>query len=334
MSSIETLNNPAPPEAVPVPPARTVPGTSLPLPSYRGPAAHIHQLALPRGSGTHAIVLLSGGQDSTTALFWALERFEKVSALHIQYGQRHANERESASAIAKLRNVDIEFITAPADMLTSVSPLTNYDSPLPTYDSYEAMVAEVGDGVEKTFVPGRNALFLTIAANRAAAVGASDVVIGVSGQDSANYPDCTANFVGTMAKALGYALGLGEQGFKVHAPLMSLSKSQTVALSLFMAEGAAYEAMSLTHTAYDGQYPPTGKDHASLLRAKGFEEAGVPDPLVVRAWQEGLMKLPQTANYVAAFPGEFATAGDVVVDAQDFTEAAAKQPLPGEDATA
>jgi 7-cyano-7-deazaguanine synthase len=104
-------------------------------------------------------------------------------------------------------------------------------------------------------------------------------------------------FVDAAAAAITLALGhdLRNSSFKIYAPLMFLSKADSVQLA--WSTPGAYEALAFTHTAYSGEYPPVTQDHATVLRASGFEQAGLPDPLIVRAWREGLMTLPPTANY-------------------------------------
>lgn len=239
-----------------------------------------------------ALVILSGGQDSTTCLFWAKERFQTVRAITFNYGQRHRIEIGSACKIAQLANVEHEIIDI-KNILLSTSPLLSNEE-LDQYENAQQMEQVVGNRIEKTFVPMRNALFLTIAVNRALAYRCNNIVIGVSEEDSANYPDCTKEFLKDFYQLAETALGaIG--GLVLHAPLLYKTKAETVKLAHSMPE--CWEALAYTHTSYDGKYPPTDKNHANILRAKGFEEAGLPDPLVVRAWREGLMELPETANY-------------------------------------
>ena len=95
----------------------------------------------------------------------------------------------------------------------------------------------------------------------------------------------------------GEALGLKSSGLILYTPLMDMTKAMSIRFAMDLS--GCMEALAYSHTAYDGSYPPTGKDHATVLRAHGFEEAGVPDPLIVRAWSEGLIDLPGTANYDA-----------------------------------
>lgn len=234
------------------------------------------------------LVILSGGQDSTTCLFWAARKFDEVYAVSYDYGQKHAIELESAKKVAMLAGVKEHVILKVGDILQGTSPLTNPDE---TLEQYENMHSLPG-GLEKTFVPGRNALFLVLAANHAYVRGIEELVTGVCEEDFGGYPDCRLSFINSMEDAL--SLGL-DKSFIIHTPLMHLSKAASIRLAKQLP--GCFEALAYSHTSYDGQYPPTGHDHATLLRAKGFLEAGEPDPLVVRAWKEGLMELPKTPNY-------------------------------------
>ena len=247
------------------------------------------------------LVVLSGGQDSTTCLFWATHNFgkENVYAITFDYGQRHEIEIDSAGCVASMAGLPAdrwELIKVP-DILKSTSPLTSANE-LDKYSSFEAMEEEVGSNVEKTFVPMRNSLFLTIAFNRAVALGCDVIVLGICEADNANYPDCTELYRHRMQTALNQSLGFettDPQAIAVMAPLMYMSKAESVKMAITLP--GCMEALAYSHTSYDGKYPPTDNNHANILRAKGFELAGVPDPLVVRAWKEGLMALPLTANY-------------------------------------
>lgn len=245
-----------------------------------------------------ALVVLSGGQDSTTCLFWALQEFPQVSAICFDYGQTHAIEIESAKTVAKMAGVPLEIVKVPG-MLVSASPLTDPNAKLDRYSDFASMEAEVGDKVEKTFVPMRNTFFLTVAANRAVGMGAGTLVTGVCQQDNANYPDCTEKFIVLLKYAFNQSLGC-EYGSKdeclhIATPLMHLSKADTCQLAMTLP--GCWEALAYSHTSYDGKYPPNDPNHSNLLRAQGFLEANLADPLVVRAWKEGLMELPETPNY-------------------------------------
>lgn len=244
-----------------------------------------------------ALVVLSGGQDSTTCLFYAKKHYDEVHAITFDYGQRHRLEIESARKVAQMAGVASHEVVPVPNCLVSASPLTS-TTELETYDDYEQMDSVIGNRREKTFVPMRNALFLTIAANRAEAMGIQYIMTGVCQMDNANYDDCRGVFIQAAQRYINTALGHDHRGTpKIHimTPLLYLSKAETVELA-YRLEGC-WKALAYTHTSYDGRYPPTDMNHANVLRAQGFLEAGLPDPLVVRAWHEGLMDLPETSNY-------------------------------------
>ena len=220
-------------------------------------------------SAAKALVLLSGGQDSTTCLYWAIDRFGhgNVSAVSFDYGQRHRIELDCAAAIAEQAGVAHRCL--PIDTFTALGgdPLT---------DAGIAVKPEVDDstGLPNTFVPGRNLIFLTYAAALAWQLGIANLVTGVAQTDYSGYPDCRAETL----EALQQALRLGmESDVEIHAPLMHLSKKETVELARDL---GGLEAMALTHTCYNGKRPPCGECPACVLRAKGFAEAGIEDPLL------------------------------------------------------
>jgi len=248
-------------------------------------------------SKTKALVVLSGGQDSTTTLFWAKEQYDEIHAITFDYGQRHILELESAEKVAFMAGVaSHEFVKVP-NCLISSSPLTSKNE-LERYENAAQMDAVIGTRREDTFVPMRNALFLTIAANRAEALGIRNIVTGVCQMDNANYDDCREIFIRATERYINTALGHDHRGtpqIYIMTPLMHLSKAETVRMSYRMPQ--CWAALAFTHTSYDGKYPPTDMNHANVLRAQGFEEAGLPDPLVLRAVSEGLMELPTTSNY-------------------------------------
>jgi 7-cyano-7-deazaguanine synthase len=247
-----------------------------------------------------ALVVLSGGQDSTICLHWAIREWgrDQVAAVTFDYQQRHQREIDAADIIADMAGVKDHEIIKLGPILKGSSPLTNPAEALELYGNYQEMDSIIGDRVEKTFVPMRNALFLTVAANRAEVMGADKIITGVCQQDNANYPDCRAEFIVAMEQMIGAALG--DEQMHIITPLMFLTKAQSIRLAMELP--GCMEALAYSHTAYDGGYPPTSKDHASTLRAQGFLEAGVADPLVIRAWREGLMELPDSSNYAGIDP--------------------------------
>jgi 7-cyano-7-deazaguanine synthase len=225
-----------------------------------------------------ALVVLSGGQDSTTCLYWAKQNFDEVHAVTFDYGQRHIREIEAAVKVAKMAGVATHEVVAVGPMLRSTSPLVDPEATLEQYTDYESMDAIIGDRVELTFVPMRNAFFLTLAANIALSKGCRNLVTGVCQQDNANYPDCREEFIASQQETINQALGIAD--FKILTPLIDLSKAESIALAVSMP--GCMEAMAWSHTCYSGEFPACGKCHSCTLRAHGFEEAGVADPLIIR----------------------------------------------------
>jgi 7-cyano-7-deazaguanine synthase len=222
------------------------------------------------------LVILSGGQDSTTCLYLAKQKFEEVHAITFNYGQRHSRELESAITIAKMAGVDSHEIVDIPDILHGTSPLVNKNEVVESYADSESLPG----GLEKTFVPMRNMLFLVIAANRAVCIGAEHLVTGVCQEDFGGYPDCRLSFIVATEYAIKQALYLDPENTKfiIQTPLMNLTKAESVRVAAEMPE--CMEAMKYTHTCYNGENPPCGHCHACLLRERGFREAGIVDPLL------------------------------------------------------
>ncbi len=233
------------------------------------------------------VVLLSGGQDSTTCLFWTAYNFNpaKIIALSINYGQRHEVELQAAQQVLEVFKryhpdiqVDHEILDV-GPILAGTSPLTNKALAVETYASVDVLPG----GLEKTFVPGRNMLFLTLAGNRAKLAGADMIVTGTAEEDFGGYPDCRRVFMDAMEDVLDYGLNLKagtSSAITIATPLMFLSKKQTVDMAKEIP--GCLEALGWSHTCYQGQVPPCGECHACHLRIRGFAQAGVSDPLVVR----------------------------------------------------
>ena len=226
-----------------------------------------------------ALVVFSGGQDSTTCLFWAFDKFgrENTKTITFDYGQKHEMELNAAQKICELVDLDFDKVEA-KDILRSVSPLVDKDQEMDLYDS----VDDFKPGVQKTFVPGRNILFLTIAANIAYHHGAQNIVLGVCEEDFGGYYDCRQDFIDSMQKALNQGLFGQDQGIVLHAPLMNLTKKETVELAQSLGEDCL-DALAYSHTCYEGKFPPCGKCHSCLLRERGFKEASLEDPLIKRS---------------------------------------------------
>ena len=214
-----------------------------------------------------ALVLLSGGQDSTTCLHWAIDRFgvERVSAVSFDYGQRHRIELECAQRVADDAGVPLACLPIDTFAALGGDALT---------DGSVAVPVDEEDGLPSTFVPGRNLIFLTFAAAYAYRRNVEHLVTGVAQTDYSGYPDCRESTINALQTAI--RLGM-ESELQIHTPLMFLSKKEIVELARDL---GALDAMGLTHTCYNGMRPPCGECAACKLRANGFAEAGIEDPLL------------------------------------------------------
>jgi len=229
-----------------------------------------------------AMVVLSGGQDSTICLFKAIKDYDIVESISFNYGQKHSLELESAKRVSEMAGVPHYIVDVP-DILKSRSPLTNPNNKLEEYHNYKEMDKIIGDRVELTFVPMRNAFFLTLAANYALEKDIYTLVTGVCQEDNANYPDCREEFIKLQQDTINEALGI--KNFVIETPLMHLSKAESIKMAYLQLKGCM-EALAYSHTCYAGCYPPCGKCHACVLRAEGFKQAGIEDPLLVRVREE------------------------------------------------
>jgi len=220
---------------------------------------------------SQALAVLSGGQDSTTCLYWALERFGagQVEAVTFDYGQRHRIELDCAARIAVRAGVAQTVL--PIDTFAALGGSALTDSGIAVQAGVERQTQ-----LPNTFVPGRNLIFLTFAAALAYQRGIRALVTGVAQTDYSGYPDCRQ----TTIQALEQALRLGmEYEITIHTPLMFQSKADTVRMAHDL---GALPALADTHTCYNGAQPPCGECSACRLRARGFAEAGIADPLVER----------------------------------------------------
>jgi 7-cyano-7-deazaguanine synthase len=164
----------------------------------------------------NALVVFSGGQDSSTCLFWAKKTFSKVFAICFDYGQKHAAEIEQAKKIAEIAETPIRIMQIPFIKQLSYNALTNF--------SVEMDAEKPTNSLPNTFVPGRNLFFLTIAAVYAREIDVKNIVTGVSQTDFSGYPDCRDSFIRSLNVTLNLAM---EEEFVIHTPLMWLDKAQT-----------------------------------------------------------------------------------------------------------
>lgn len=221
-----------------------------------------------------AVVLLSGGQDSTTCLHVALARFDVVHALTMHYGQRHATEVDAACEVG-LAASDHLVLEVPSIRVLADSALLVRDAPLTAAGGL--VDAAMPEGLPSSFVPGRNMILLALAAAYAVKVGARSIVTGVCQTDYSGYPDCRAAFIEAMAAAATLAMPSSAGPIEIETPLMDMTKAETVALARRLGP-ACWSALGRTVTCYEGLRPGCGKCPACQLRAAGFAEANEKDP--------------------------------------------------------
>lgn len=221
-----------------------------------------------------ALVILSGGQDSTTCAAIACQQFDEVHAVTFGYGQRHSIEIAAAQEVSLALGIRHHEFIHLGPVLKGTSPLISQEA-LGQYDN----ASELPGGVEPTFVPGRNLLFMTLAANRAAVLGIKDIFTGLCEEDFGGYYDCRQVFVDAMSKAMGEGIWGQPDAFTVHTPLMRLNKADSVRLAVEVLGDRFDEVFALTHTCYAGIKGGCGKCHACHLRDRGFRDAGIDDPI-------------------------------------------------------
>jgi len=219
-----------------------------------------------------AVVLLSGGLDSSTVLAMALERGFEVVALTFDYGQKHRRELDSATRIAKHFGAK-EHIVVPLDLGRYLSSSLTQDSiSIPSGRSK----AEIGAEIPSTYVPARNIVFLSIASSLAESRGATSVFIGANAVDFSGYPDCTPEFMDAFQKMLDVGTKAGREGhgIKIEAPILRRSKAEIVREALRLRV-----PLGLTWSCYGGGVKACGECDSCRLRLEGFEAAGIKDPL-------------------------------------------------------
>jgi 7-cyano-7-deazaguanine synthase len=222
-----------------------------------------------------AVVLLSGGLDSATAAAWARHEGYRLSALSIDYGQRHRCELDAAKAVAQALGIDDHLVMAIDLAAFGGSALVDPTTPVPKGRSDD----EIGHGIPITYVPARNTVFLSLALAMAETRGAGAIVLGVNAIDYSGYPDCRPEFLDAFQEVarLGTKAGIEGHGIELVAPLATLSKSEIIRLGLSL--GLDY---GLTTSCYDPDRDgrPCCRCDSCLLRAAGFAAVGATDPRV------------------------------------------------------
>ena len=219
-----------------------------------------------------AIVLLSGGLDSSTVLALAKERGYDVVALTFDYGQKHKRELNSSRKMARHFKAK-EHIIVPLNLGELLrSSLTRESMSIPENRTEE----EISSGVPSTYVPSRNIIFLSIAASIAESRGAEAIFIATNSVDFSGYPDCTAEFMSAFQRTLdiGTKAGIDGRGVRIEAPILSKSKGDIVREAIRLKV-----PLEETWSCYKGGVKACGKCDSCLLRLRGFSEAGIRDPL-------------------------------------------------------
>jgi len=223
---------------------------------------------------TPAVVLLSGGLDSATVLAIAREEGFELYALTVDYGQRHRRELEAARRVAEAMGVE-RHVVLPVDLSQFGSSALTDSIQVPK----DRAVDEMERQIPVTYVPARNTVLLSLALAWAESLGAADIFIGANAVDYSGYPDCRPEYIAAFQQLANLATKAGVEGrleFKVHAPLVALSKAQIIRRGTEL--GVDY---GLTHSCYDpaDDGRSCARCDACLLRLKGFAEAGLEDPL-------------------------------------------------------
>jgi 7-cyano-7-deazaguanine synthase len=226
-----------------------------------------------------ALVLFSGGIDSTTALYWAQGRYADVAALSFDYGQRHRVELTLARRLARRLRLPHRVLKVDLRQVGG-SALTDRSVSLPRFPRHQ----DIGPGLPATYVPFRNGIFLALAAAWAEAKGIDDIVCGFNTIDSPNYPDTRASFVRAMQRAIDLGTGTASNGgrIRIAAPFIRMKKSEIIRLGLSL--GADY---SFSISCYGGREVPCRRCSSCLLRKRAWEEAGIKDHLLIRLRKEG-----------------------------------------------
>jgi 7-cyano-7-deazaguanine synthase len=220
-----------------------------------------------------AVLLLSGGVDSTTTAAIALHEGFDVHALSVRYGQRHAVELDAARRVAERLGIR-RHVIVDLDLRAFGGSALTADMPVPK----DTPLDEIGARIPATYVPGRNTIFLSLALAWAETLGARDIFFGANALDYSGYPDCRPEYLEAYARMADLATRAGvEEGarLRIHAPLLRLTKAEIV--SRGVALGLDY---GMTSSCYDpaADGAACGRCEACILRLKGFAEAGRPDP--------------------------------------------------------
>lgn len=225
-------------------------------------------MRVQQGTDEKAVILLSGGVDSSTSLSKAIKDGFDLFPVLFRYGQKHSREIESSLRIAEhygkaVKIIDVDLTQIGGSSLTSEMDIQDHDP------------EKIGDSIPSTYVPSRNIIFLSIAASYAETVGAHTLIYGANSIDYSGYPDCRPEFVNAMEKALKLGTKQGtENGFRIIVPLQYLTKGEIIRMGKSLHVPYQY-----TWSCYRGGKKACGKCDSCILRLRGFMEAGEVDPI-------------------------------------------------------
>lgn len=236
-----------------------------------------------KDKNNNAVVLFSGGLDSTAALYWALRNFDTVYAMTVYYAQRHHIEVEMAKKISSKLDIQLQVIEFPLKDIV-YSALIDEDKPIP--ESLARSKDE--DGVPHTYVPFRNGIFLSLAAAFAESRGIRHMVTGFNLIDTPDYPDTTEAFTRKMQAAInqGSSAAITGEQFHIHTPLIGKTKKQIVELGLELEADFSYSV-----SCYRGKEAPCQRCPSCDIRQNAFKELNLEDPLITRLKKEGRIEL-------------------------------------------
>ena len=236
------------------------------------------------------MVILSGGMDSSICLHWAKKNYEEIHAITFTFDNSNDFELSDAKLVAQRASIISHTVVPLGSVLRGDSPLTT-NNELELYASYEEMQEIIGNRVETTFVPNRNAIFMLLASSFALEKDVYTICTGI--RETENYPDCSRLFVESFEKAVNISLPKNKKISFIH-PLIDMNRLGTIKFA--QALGILKE-LAYTRSSYEKKEIPSFKDRASILREQGFLEANIADPLRVRLHIEKNINLPRTSNY-------------------------------------
>ncbi|UOF90485.1 7-cyano-7-deazaguanine synthase QueC [Fodinisporobacter ferrooxydans] len=219
-----------------------------------------------------AVVILSGGLDSTTCMAIAKRAGYDVYPITFFYGQKHSIELDAAKKVAAAYRLSERHFIANLNGMIRGSALTDADIAIPT----ERSIAEMSQDIPVTYVPARNIIFLSIALSYAETIGAEAMYIGVNALDYSGYPDCRPEFIEAFQNVIrtGTVAGAHGQGIRIEAPLQHMTKRDIVKTAMEL-----QAPVEFSHSCYQGTNPACGVCDSCILRIKGFQEAGYRDPI-------------------------------------------------------